>query len=66
VHHSISVTRLVIALVVYVALGVLSWTTLSDARIRLATLAILAMFALRTWVRRSDTMHSSDERNLEQ
>ena len=32
-------------------------TTLSDSRVRLATLAVLAMFALKTWVRRKDTMH---------
>jgi len=42
----------------YVALGVLAWTTLSDERIRLVTLAILAMFAVKTWVRRKDFMHS--------
>jgi len=36
---------------------VLVWTTIGDQRIRLATLAILAMFALKTWVRRKDVMH---------
>ncbi len=41
----------------FVGLGVLSWTTLSDSRLRLASLAVLAMFALKTWVRRKDTMH---------
>jgi hypothetical protein len=41
----------------FVGLGILSWTTLSDARVRLATLAVLAMFALKTWVRRKDAMH---------
>jgi len=45
------------ALAAYVALGVLVWTTISDRRIRLATLAILAMFALKTWVRREDVIH---------
>ena len=49
--------RLVIALAALVALGVLFWTTISDQRIRLATLAILAMFALKTWVRRKDVLH---------
>ena len=49
--------RLMIALAAYVALGLLSWNTISDQRIRLATLAILAMFALKTWVRRKD-VHS--------
>jgi len=44
-------------MIAYIALGVLSWTTLSDPRIRLVTLAILAMFAVKTWVRRKDFMH---------
>ena len=44
-------------MVVFAVLGVLAWTTLGDQRIRLVTLAILAMFAVKTWVRRHDTMH---------
>jgi hypothetical protein len=55
------VKRLVIALAAYVALGILSWNTISDQRIRLATLAILAMFALKTWVRRNDVLHPDKE-----
>jgi hypothetical protein len=46
-----------LGLVAYVVLGILSWTTISDQRIRLVTLAILAMFAVKTWVRRKDFMH---------
>jgi len=49
--------RLIIALAAFVVLGILSWNTISDQRIRLATLAILAMFALKTWVRRKDVLH---------
>jgi hypothetical protein len=30
-------------------LAALAWTTLSDPKFKFATLAILAMFALRTW-----------------
>ena len=45
------------ALAAYVALAVLVWATISDQRIRLAAWAILAMFALKTWVRRKDVMH---------
>jgi hypothetical protein len=56
------VKRLIIALAAFVALGVLSWTTISDQRIRLGTLAVLAMFALKTWVRRKDVLHSDDTR----
>ena len=49
--------RLLLAMGAFVALGVLSWTTLSDSRLRFATLAVLAMFALKTWLRRNDVMH---------
>jgi hypothetical protein len=49
--------RLAIALSVYAVLGGLAWTTLSDQRIRLVTLAILALFAVKSWVRRKDIMH---------
>ena len=49
--------RLTIALAAFVALGILTWNTISDQRIRLGTLAILAMFAVKTWVRRKDVLH---------
>ena len=52
-------TRFAIAMAAFAVLGVLAWTTLSDERIRLLCLAILAMFAFKTWLRRNDTMHSS-------
>jgi len=58
------VKRLIVALAAFVALGVLSWATISDQRIRLGTLAILAMFALKTWVRRKDVLHP-DEKDVE-
>ncbi|HET9363430.1 MAG TPA: hypothetical protein VFP71_00430 [Candidatus Angelobacter sp.] len=48
---------MIVALVAYVALAVLTWTTISDQRVRLVTIAILAMFAVKTWVRRKDVMH---------
>jgi hypothetical protein len=54
----IEVNRLITGLAAFVVLGILTWTTISDQRIRLVTLAILAMFALKTWVRRKDLMHS--------
>ena len=57
VHHGFRVNRLAIALAVYAVLGVLAWTTLSDQRIRLVTLAILALFAVKSWMRRKDVMH---------
>jgi hypothetical protein len=41
----------------YVVLGGLVWATIQDHRIRVATLAILALFAVKTWVRRKEVMH---------
>ena len=57
--------RLYIALGAFVVLGGLAWATLSDRRIRLATLAVLAMFALKTWLRRNDVMHPDRENGTE-
>ena len=50
--------RLTAALIAYVVLGALTWATIDDHRIRGITLAILAMFAVKSWVRRGDVMHS--------
>ena len=57
--------RLYIARAAFVVLGALSWATLSDPRIRFATLAVLAMFALKTWLRRHDVMHPDGESESE-
>jgi membrane protein implicated in regulation of membrane protease activity len=43
--------RLWVALGAYAVLAVLTLTTIDDQKFRLATLAILAMFAIRTWAR---------------
>ena len=40
------------ALTAYAVLAGLAWFTLDDQRVRLVTVAILAMFAVRTLVRR--------------
>ena len=57
--------RLLIALTAYVALAVLTWTTIGDEHIRAMTFALLALFALKTWLRRRDGMHSKDESEVE-
>jgi len=44
------VSKLAIALTLYVGLAFIAWFTLSDRRIRWVTLAVLAMFAVRTLV----------------
>ena len=41
--------RLWTALGLFAVLAVLAWTTIGDQKFRLATVAVLAMFAIRTW-----------------
>ena len=53
--------RLGIALIAYVALAVMTWATIEDQRIRVATVAILLLFAAKTWLRRKDVMHPDGE-----
>ena len=53
--------RLTGALVAYAVLGILAWVTLSDPRVRAVTLAILAMFAVKSWLRRKDVIHPDSE-----
>ena len=48
--------RLLLALAAYVALGGLAWTTIEDRRVRLMTLAILGMFAFKTYLRRKEVL----------
>jgi hypothetical protein len=51
------VSRFSLAIVAYVVLAVLSWNTITDEKLRLATLAVLALFAVKTIVRRKDVLH---------
>ncbi len=53
--------RFAMALAAYVVLAVLAWTTLTDEKLRLVTLLILALFAVKTIVRRKDVMHPDGE-----
>jgi Na+/H+ antiporter NhaA len=50
--------RLAAALIAYVVLGVLSWLTISDSRVRAVPLGILLLFAVKSILRRNETMHS--------
>jgi hypothetical protein len=56
------VNRLAIAFAVYAVLGALAWTTLGDSKVRMVTLLILGLFAVKTLVHRKDVMHSGDDR----
>ena len=58
-------SRFAMAMVAYLVLGALAYTTLSDSRIRLLTLLILAMFAFKSWVRRKDVLHPDNDRESE-
>jgi hypothetical protein len=51
------VNRLSIALVCYVVLGALTWTTITDPKFRGATLVILALFAVKSVLRRNEVLH---------
>jgi hypothetical protein len=46
-----------IALVCYVVLGVLTWTTIADPKFRAGTLVILALFAVKSVLRRDEVLH---------
>jgi hypothetical protein len=54
------VNRLAAALIAYAVLGVLSWVTISDTRIRMVPLGILALFAVKSVLRRNDVMHPDE------
>ena len=57
--------RLAVALIAYAVLGVLTWLTISDPRVRAVPLAILALFAVKSWLRRNDVMHSDKSSDAE-
>ena len=54
-------SRLTLALVAYAALGALTWLTITDEKLRLATFLILALFAVKSILRCKDLMHPDDE-----
>ena len=49
--------RLSIALVCYGVLGALTWATIADPKFRAGTLAILALLAVKSVLRRKDVLH---------
>jgi hypothetical protein len=57
------VSRLSIALLCFAVLAGLTWTTITDPKLRAGTLLILGLFAVKTVLRRRDVMHpdASDE-----
>jgi len=57
--------RLAVAMIAYVVLGVLAWTTITDSKFRTGTLVILGLFAIKSWVRRKDVLHADSETDPE-
>jgi uncharacterized membrane protein YoaK (UPF0700 family) len=55
------VNRLWIAFVVFAVLAGLAWSTLPDERIRAVTLAVLGLFAVKTWLHRKDFLRAPDD-----
>ena len=53
--------RLSIALVCYVVLGALTWATITDPKFRAGTLVILALFAVKSVLRRNDVLHADKD-----
>ena len=52
--------RLAAALIAYAVLGIVAWVTISDTRIRMVPLGILALFAVKSVLRRNDVMHPDE------
>jgi hypothetical protein len=55
-----SVNRLSIALICYVVLGVLTWATIADSKLRAGTLVVLALFAVKSVLRRKQVLHPDE------
>ena len=49
--------RFILAMIAFVVLGLLTWRTITDENLRMATFAVLALFAVKTVLRRNDVMH---------
>ena len=57
--------RLTIALIAYAVIAVLAWFTIGDPRIRAIPLGILALFAVKSVLRRKDVMHTDRDRDAD-
>ena len=57
--------RLAAALIAYAVLGVLSWLTISDARIRAVPLGIQVLFAVKSILRRHEVMHPDGDEDTD-
>ncbi len=62
-HRVLAENRLAAALIAYVAIGVLTVLTITDTKLRAATLLILALFAVKSILRRKDVLHPGKSGN---
>jgi hypothetical protein len=53
-------------MIAFVVLGVAAWMTLTDHRLRSMTLAMLGLFAVKTWLRRLEATRLKAESDVEQ
>ena len=58
--------RLWVALGAIAVLMLLTWITIDDQRFRLGALAVLAMFAVRTWSHHRKMQHEAERQRDEQ
>ena len=61
VHQRFFVNRLLVAFAAFAILAGLAWTTLPDDRIRAITLAIVGLFAVKTWLHRKALSRPPEE-----
>jgi hypothetical protein len=65
--HGEVLSRFSIALTLYGLLGLLAWLTLPDKQIRFVTLALLAMFAVKSWIHhRKNALEKLEKNNGQQ
>jgi len=58
--------RLAAALIAYAVLGVLTYLTITDHTVRVVTFVILALFAVKTVLRRKHVMHPDGESDADE
>jgi hypothetical protein len=61
----IHVNRLAAALIAYAVIAVLTYLTIPDHTIRGITFAVLALFAVKSVLRRNDVLHPDGEKDAD-
>jgi hypothetical protein len=58
--------RFSVAMGAFALLVILTWTTIDDQKFRLAAMAILAMFAIRTWSHHRKLQNEAERQGREE